>query len=145
MRYVLRQTPVVVYACHCTDCQTESGTAFYLAIVALAGAVEYVHGEPQPWHVKLPDGREKRALHCSVCSVTVGGEPREDGLQSLHAGTLDEASWVRPAGHIWTRSALPWIRFPEEDVVVEEQPKPADWNEILRVWSARAGSSKGIA
>lgn len=137
VRYELREAPILVYACHCTDCQTESGAACYLAIVAREEAVEYTRGELEPWKVTLADGREKGALHCPTCRVTVGGIARPDGLRSLHAGTLDDTTWVRPSGHIWARSAQPWVRFPEDDVLVDTQPTPEEWGELVRVWVSR--------
>ena len=41
-------------------------------------------------------------------------------LQSLDAGTLDDTSWLRPAAHIWNRSAQPWMQFPEGDLLFEQ-------------------------
>ena len=36
VRYEISGPPRVVYACHCTECQRQSGAAFALAAVALA-------------------------------------------------------------------------------------------------------------
>lgn len=139
-RYVLREAPLVSYTCHCTDCQTESGSACYVALVSRAEALEYVEGEPALWSVTLPDGRPKGALHCPTCKVNLGSPARPDGLQSIDAGTLDDTTWVRPSGHIWTRSAQPWVRLPEEDLRIEQQPTDDEWMELMVRWQERIAS-----
>ena len=30
-------------------------------------------------------------------------------ISSVKAGSLDDTSWLRPVGHIWTRSRQPWV------------------------------------
>lgn len=137
IRYELREAPIVAYICHCTDCQKETGSACYVALVCRAEAIEYVSGEPRPWNVTLPDGRPKGALTCPTCTSTLGGGPRPDGLQSLDAGTLDDTSWVRPPAHIWARSAQPWVTLPTDDLRIEQQPTDDEWLEMVRLWQAR--------
>jgi len=33
-------------------------------------------------------------------------------VRFVRAGTLDDASWVEPDIHIYTRSKLPWVELP---------------------------------
>ena len=45
----------------------------------------------------------------------------------VRAGTLDDASWLRPTVHFWTRSAQRWVVLPEEDQRFETQPEDLAW------------------
>jgi hypothetical protein len=38
VRYEISELPLRVYACHCTDCQRITGSAFSLGVVVSAGA-----------------------------------------------------------------------------------------------------------
>jgi len=134
VRYVLREQPLTVYACHCTDCQTETGSACFVSVVATAGAVEWTGARPRPFGATLPDGREKRGHRCASCMGPIGSIDRSDGLLSIDAGTFDDTSWIAPAGHIWTRSAQPWVRIPEDTVRHETQPTQDQFVELVRAW-----------
>jgi hypothetical protein len=57
-------------------------------------------------------------------------------LINLRPGTLDDTRWVRPVGHIWTRSAQPWVRISDDTLHYEGQP--ADMLPMIRAWQARA-------
>ena len=54
--------------------------------------------------------------NASVCFEAVRGFA---GLVRVRGGTLDDASWLRPTRHIWTRRKQPWITLPEGDQVFE--------------------------
>lgn len=137
IRYALTEDPVVLYACHCTDCQTETGASFALSMIVKRDAVRRIRGEPTRISVTLADGREKAVFRCPTCWIAVwGASARVPDLLNLEAGTLDDTSWVRPSAHIWTRSAQPWIAIPPDDL---QYPTQADDMTALAVaWKARA-------
>jgi len=136
LRYTLRKDPVVVYACHCTDCQTETGSTCYLAVVVESASFEYTRGKPATFDVTLADGRTKGAVYCPRCVTATGGESRIPGLASVNGGTLDDSSWIVPAGHIWTRSAQPWLKLPEDSLQFPMQPSDEDTMAMVRAWKA---------
>ncbi len=140
VRYSLREDPVTVYACHCTDCQTETGSGFYLSVVMKADALEYTKGELDRCEVQLPDGRKKGAFYCGRCKTKVGGASALPGIASVDGGSLDDTSWLAPAGHIWTRSAQPWIRLPEESLRFPMEPADEDFVAMVRAWKGRPGA-----
>ena len=95
VRYRLLADPVMFYACHCTDCQTATGSAFGLSMVCQAEHVELVRGRPVLVEVALPRGRLIGAQHCPRCRVSVWGESRAlPNLRNLRPGGLDDTSWV---------------------------------------------------
>ena len=138
VRYVVREDPVGVYACHCTDCQTETGSAFYLAVIVRTAAFEYTRGAPESWRVELPDGRVKGAFHCGRCRTNLGGGPPSAATWSVDGGTFDDTSWLVPAGHIWTRSAQPWLRLPDDALQFPEAPGEEGILAIVRAWKQGA-------
>ena len=138
IRYVLREDPVVVYACHCTDCQTETGSAFYLSVVVRASAFEFTCGSPARWSAALPDGRTKGSRVCERCKTKLGGPANDERLAAIDGGTFDDTSWIVPAGHIWTRSAQPWVRLPEDGLCFETAPEQEGFVELTRRWKSGA-------
>jgi hypothetical protein len=138
VRYQLTADPVTLYACHCTDCQTATGSSFALSMIVNRDAVALVRGEPELHEFRLDAGRERRGFRCSACDTTLWGAPsRFPNLLNLQPGTLDDTSWLRPAGHIWTRSAQSWFALPEDVLRYEEQPD--DMLPLVRAWKSRAG------
>ncbi|MEZ5894701.1 MAG: GFA family protein, partial [Parvularculaceae bacterium] len=68
-------------------------------------------------------GRVRYGLYCKDCGNRIAnGQTPTSGVLSLRCGTLDDTQWLRPAGHIWTKSAQPWVAFAESDLVCETQP-----------------------
>ncbi len=137
VRYRLNGDPITFYVCHCTDCQTASGSSFALSMLVPRDAIELLRGVPELHEVDLPDGRRKRANRCPICATNVWGAPhRFPQILNLHPGTLDDTSWLEPVGHIWTRSAQPWLRMPMDGLCYEQQPE--DMMPLIRAWKARS-------
>ena len=60
-----------VYACHCRDCQTWSGSAFSLQFILPEDQLA-VTGEPQIYELTTPaSGRTSRQRACPICSTRV--------------------------------------------------------------------------
>ena len=47
--------------------------------------------------------------------------------RNLKPGTLDDASWLVPTIHFWTRSAQKWVEIPEGVTCYETQPETLAW------------------
>ena len=140
VRYRLVADPVTCYACHCTDCQTATGSAFGISMICERDAIELERGSPELVELDLPDGRVKRANRCSRCLVNLWGTPKAiPNLLTLHPGTLDDTSWLAPIGHIWTRSAQPWVVLDPNLLQYEQQSTPEELLGLVRAWKSRAG------
>jgi hypothetical protein len=64
---------------------------------------------------------------CPECGVWICGGSKLDALapgekRVVRAGTFDDTSWIKPTTHYWTRSAQPWIVFPEGVKTYQTQP-----------------------
>jgi hypothetical protein len=99
-------------------------------------AIELVRGTPEAREFELGTGRRVRRLFCAVCGTALWSEPPAvPQVRTLRAGTLDDTRWFTPVGHIWTRSAQPWVRIPPDALNYPQQPK--DLLPMIRAWKAR--------
>jgi hypothetical protein len=102
-----------VHCCHCLNCQRQTGSAFVINLLLEADRMELLTGEPQPVDVPRDDGGTQRIYRCPSCQVAVYSEYGRPEVRFVRAGTLDEPSSVAPDVHIFTRSKVPWVTFPE--------------------------------
>jgi hypothetical protein len=137
LRYEVRAEPLTIYACHCTDCQRRTGSAFALSMVVPRDAIVLQKGAPRDYRVTMPDGRIKTGKTCPDCSGRLWGEPvKAPQIAIIQPGTLDDTSWIRPVAHIWTRSAQPGTVFETNARKFEGNAPPG---ELARLWSERKG------
>jgi hypothetical protein len=101
-------------------------------------ALQFVRGRPQRYAVEMADGRLKQSHFCSRCSTRLWGPSSVSGLAVVEPGTLDDTSWLCPVGHIWTRSAQPWVHIPESSLTFDEQPGEDGWLALVRAWKNRS-------
>jgi hypothetical protein len=134
VRYSVKPTiRFEAYACHCTDCQTRSGSAFGIQQSVLANDLsiegELVKGE----HVQ-PSGALAGIYACAKCLTRIYTDNNtRPGIVNLRAGTLDNSRDLVPASHMWTASKLPWVVIPDNAINLEGQPADqAGWLEILK-------------
>jgi hypothetical protein len=72
-------------------------------------------------------GRIVERWLCPECGSWIVGGPQPDAtpgemIRRVRAGTLDDASWLRPTAHFWTRSKQPWVVLPDGDQIFDAQP-----------------------
>ncbi|WP_425409602.1 GFA family protein [Hyphococcus sp.] len=123
LRYELSAPPLMLYACHCTNCQKQTGGAFVLSTGIVENALAFTQGEPARFEWVSDAGNQRYGLFCGACGGRIAnGQTPSIGVLSLRAGTFDNTSWVRPAAHIWVKSAQSWVRFQDDDLLYDEQP-----------------------
>ena len=122
VRYKVLAKPISVHACHCTDCQTLSGSAFGLSMVLNRSDMEVTQGEVQINDFTASKNRMHRH-HCAKCGVALWfSSPGYEGIIAIKPGTLDDTSGLRPIAHMWYRSAQPWLDVGDDVPVFQEQP-----------------------
>ena len=121
-----------VYACHCRDCQTWSGSAFSLQAIVPEEALE-VTGEPYLYERVSDDGeRISRQRGCPICLTRVfNTNTRRPGLAVVRAGTLDRSDELEIVAHIWTKRKLGGIDIPAAVPHWPEGAPPADFMAVL--------------
>ncbi len=123
VRYEVSAPPLMVYNCHCVNCQKTSGSAFNVSVTIVESGFAFTKGEPKVIVWPSDAGTTRTGFLCGDCGsrIAQGSKPSR-GVLSLRAGTLDDTSWVQPVGDIWTRSAQPWVTFVEGGLRAEKQP-----------------------
>ena len=114
-RYKLTAAPLIVHACHCRDCQKQTGSAFVLNLWIETAHVEADHSMPASVMLKGGSGKPHQVFFCKDCGTRLWSRyhaaPGETVL--LRAGTLDHPEAAPPDVHIFTRSKLPWLELPQ--------------------------------
>jgi len=137
VEYLLLKEPRTFYACHCTDCQKRSGSAFRLVMPVDRDALVVTKGDTA-LKVFASNGRSRRARACPHCDTRLWAEPADRPAEALVLpGTLDRGSEFTPIAHLWTRSTAGWISFPADAVRYDTHP-PDGMNELIRLWQARS-------
>lgn len=123
VRYELTAEPMTVVCCHCTECQKQSSSAFGESLIVPAEALTVTQGEVKQWTRTADSGRKNTANFCPTCGVRLFHQPEGVPIVILRGGTLDDTSWLRPAGHVWTRSAQSWVAIDPDALTYETQPE----------------------
>lgn len=113
--------PVFVAHCHCKDCQKMTGAP--MATVAGVPAEEFTleRGTPKTYTTTGDSGGQVHRSFCAECGSTLfSTADAMPGIYFVDAGSLDDASWLNPTMHIYTRSAQPWMQIPE---YMEQHPQ----------------------
>ena len=116
------------YACHCTDCQTRSGSAFGIQLGVGEAELE-VEGETIKGRHVQPSGAVARIVGCPHCLTRIyTTNSLRPGLANLRAGTLDDSQTLVPAFHLWVGSKQPWVVIPEGVPALPGNPASvAEW------------------
>ncbi len=104
--------PEKVGICHCTDCQTGTGSAFRVS-VPVSGATFNMTGEPTGYVKTTADsGNPRVQAFCPKCGSpiysTTPGEGKQ-GFYMLRVGILDQRDQLPPKVQNWARSARGWV------------------------------------
>jgi hypothetical protein len=134
VRYRLTNSPMIVHACHCRDCQRLTGSAFVVNIWIESAFVEIASGDPKSFGLAGGSGLPHDLYFCGSCGTTLWSRyhaaPGDTRL--VRAGTLDDPAAVTPDVHIFTRSKLPWLPLPADVPAFET------FYRIDQVWPAES-------
>ncbi len=134
VRYELSAPPLMIYNCHCTNCQKITGSAFTVAATVFENALAFTKGAPKRVSWTADSGNERFGLFCGDCGSRIAnGQTPTIGMLSLRTGTFDDTSWVEPVGDIWTKSAQGWLTF--RGLTAEGQPK--DYTPFVEAYRAQ--------
>ena len=125
LRYELKGEPIGAYCCHCTQCQTQSGSAFGMSLIVARPDWHVTEGEVSTWSRTTERGTVTICHFCAECGTRVMHERQGNATRVIvKPGTLDDTSGLEVTGHMWASSAQPWMRPLLTGLVYEEQPDP---------------------
>jgi hypothetical protein len=126
IRYKASAEPAFVAHCHCKDCQKMTGAQMATVAGVAADAFSLEQGEPKVYITKGDSGANVYRSFCSNCGSTLfSTADAMAGMYFVEAGSLDDASWLEPTSHIYTSSAQPWARIPEDMAQFPKLPPAA--------------------
>ena len=116
--------PDKVGICHCTDCQTSTGTAFRIS-VPVAGAAFKMTGRPATYLKTTADsGKPRLQAFCGTCGTPIYSTTPGEGVQpsyTVRVGILRQREQLPPRKQIWWRSHRPWVTGLAEVPKAEKQ------------------------
>jgi hypothetical protein len=122
VRYSCEAEPVMQAVCHCKNCQKQAGTA-YSVIIGVPRQALKLTGELTTYEDKGDSGGRVSRSFCPRCGSPVLSDVSvAPALVFIKAGTLDDTSWVTPAVHMFTRSAMACSVIPEGVAKFETTP-----------------------
>ena len=122
VRYILTREPIRLGACHCKECQRQSGSAFGMFMPVKKDSLT-VTGLTKEVTRIADSGNEVTGAFCPECGVRIYHAPKSaPDVLSLKPGTLDDTSWLRPDLFIWMKSAQGWVSVPDCVKALERQP-----------------------
>jgi hypothetical protein len=124
VRYSADAEPIFTGVCHCTNCQKGTGTAFSV-VVALPKPALSVQGALTTFQGRGDSGKSTYRRFCPECGSAVIDEAEVmPDVSMIMAGTLDDASWVKPAMEIFCDSAQSWVNLGGERQRFPKMPMP---------------------
>lgn len=125
IRYEAAVEPVMMFNCHCRDCQHATGGACANAVIFPAEAFRFVRGTPRYHDSEASSGGQHRRGYCADCGsrLTGGQNPAGDsGIVGVTAGSLDDPALFRPQMDIFAAQAQPWARMDPDLPKFEQMP-----------------------
>ena len=114
VRYEITAPPLVVAACHCSQCRRQSGAAYSVNLIVRSKAMR-VEGKTTVWtDTDTESGSPLAREYCGRCGSPIRSVPSSaPGIVAVKAGTLDYPAPFAPTIHLWTMSKLPWVSIPD--------------------------------
>jgi hypothetical protein len=103
--------PQAVSVCHCTDCQSLTGSPYRVTVICTGEQIRMT-GKPPKIYAKTGDNGRTRFQHfCTDCGspLFTSGEGNEADDWGIRWGSIRQRDRLKPARQIWCRSAVAWI------------------------------------
>ena len=124
LKYEGETDPEKVAICHCTDCQTLSGSAFRTVTPVHSDSFRFLSGEPTVYVKTAESGAKRQQIFCPNCgspiySASVGDTPK---VFNVRLGTVNQRDQLVPKVQIWARSEQHWLAGLDAVRKIETQP-----------------------
>lgn len=140
IHYKVAGEPVTLFACHCTECQRQSSSAFGMALWIREPVLELLSGEVKEWIRSMPSGRKMSCQFCPECGSRLFHRAvGQAQLMSIKPGTLLDTRQLRPVGHLWVDSKQKWLDIEKNSLRYPGNPESFD--QLICSWSVASGES----
>lgn len=112
IRYEAEVDPAKVVVCHCSDCQTLSGSAFRTVLPTTPGTFKLLSGTPKIYVKTGDSGNQRDQTFCPDCGTPIYSAPTgaDEVVVGLRVGTIRQRDQLVPRDQYWFRSAQGWIQ-----------------------------------
>ena len=112
IRYEAEVDPAKVVICHCTDCQSLSGSAFRTVVPTNEGTFRLLSGAPKVYVKTGESGNKREQTFCADCGTPIYSAPLSQGpkVVGLRVGTVRQRNQLVPQDQFWCRSLQPWLQ-----------------------------------
>ena len=112
VRYSCADKPLMSGACHCRDCQHNTGAAFATLLIFKKERVTVSGDSAKTYEQAGDSGKPVRRSFCSDCGSSFMAEyDVTPNFLVIMAGTLDETAFIQPEWNIYTDSKQPWVEL----------------------------------
>jgi hypothetical protein len=103
--------PAQVGICHCTDCQTLTGTAFRVFVPAAEESFAILTGRPRHYIKTAESGARRVQAFCPDCGTPLYSTSAGDGPKTygIRVGSVRQRAELPPRTQYWCRSAQAWL------------------------------------
>jgi hypothetical protein len=124
IRFEAEVDPAKVVICHCTDCQTLSGTAFRTVVPTKEGTFRLISGAPKVYVKTGESGNKREQTFCPNCGTPIYSGPVGEGAKvvSLRVGATRQRDDLIPSEQFWFRSSQAWLQQLPKIQKREKQP-----------------------
>jgi hypothetical protein len=112
IRYEAEVDRDTVVICHCTDCQTFSGSPFRTVVLTRPGTFRLLSGTPKVYVKTTADsGNRRQQTFCAECATPIYSAPENGDTRVvvLRVGSIRQRNELVPQDQYWSRSAQPWL------------------------------------
>jgi hypothetical protein len=109
--YEAEINPDRVSICHCTDCQTLTGSPYRVTVICSGEEIRLMGNAPKIYAKAGANGRTRFQHFCGDCGspLFTSGEGGGADDWGIRWGSIRQRQWLKPMRQIWCRSAIPWI------------------------------------
>ena len=102
--------PDTTSICHCTDCQTLSGSSYRTNVRTNKGGFKLLTGQPKVYIKTAESGNKRAQAFCPECGTplyaTTATNPQ---IYGLRVGSIRQRAELKPKSQGWCRSAQSWV------------------------------------
>jgi len=107
--YEAQIDPEKVAICHCTDCQTGSGSAYRTNVQSERNTFKLRTGEPRIYIKTAESGNRRAQGFCADCGTPLFSTTETNReVYGLRVGSIRQRAQLQPRSQGWCRSAQPW-------------------------------------
>ncbi len=109
--YEAEVDPEETSICHCTDCQTLSGSPFRVSVAAPRDSFRVRSGEPAIYVKTGESGAKRVQAFCPKCGTPIYATALDDpaAAYNLRVGAIRQRDRFLPKQQIWARSRQFWV------------------------------------